>query len=74
MENLLNDIKKAEMPFEDVLTDMDAFDIGNTTSYDTMMAMVELEQGLKQINYTNVTDNSNSLKFAMAKEIFAPRV
>jgi len=64
----------AEMPFEDVLTDMDAFDIGNTTSYDTMMAMVELEQGLKQINYTNVTDNSNSLKFAMAKEIFAPRV
>ena len=63
----------AEMPFEDVLTDMDAFDMSNTTSYDTMMAMVELEQGLKQISYTNVTDNSNSLKFAIAKEIFAPR-
>lgn len=61
-------------PFEDGIRSLVNFDPSNTTQFDITMSEIMCEHGLKQINYTNVTDNSNSLKFAMAKEIFAPRV
>lgn len=63
----------AEMPFEDCLTDMDMIDIGNTTSFDVFMSMVQLEHTLKGINFTNVSDNNDMTKLAAMQEIFAPR-
>lgn len=63
----------AEMPFEDCLVDMDAFDMGNTTKFDVMMAMVELEHGLKQLNFTNVSDDTMATRRKVVNEIFAPR-
>ena len=60
-------------PFEDGLRSLNNFDPANTTQFDITMSEIMCEHGLKQISYTNVTDNSNSLKFAIAKEIFAPR-
>lgn len=50
----------ATMPFEDCLVDMDLFDISNTTKFDVFMAMVELEHGLKQIEYTNLTEQQTN--------------
>lgn len=63
----------AEMPFEDCLTDMDAFDIANTTQFDTMMAMIELEHGLKQILFTNLNDNTATDMLSVMNEIFPKR-
>lgn len=63
----------AEMPFEDCLTDMDSFDLANTTSFDVMMAMIELEHCFKNMNYTNQTDNSHLNRMNVIKEIFSPR-
>lgn len=52
----------ASHPFEDTLVDMDMFDIANTTAFDCFMAMVELEHGLSQITYTNLTEQvTNSM-------------
>lgn len=45
-------------PFEETLQDMDLFDIGNTTAFNVFMAMVELEYGLKQNTFTNLTDKT----------------
>lgn len=45
-----------EHPFEDSLIDLDNFDIGNTTPFDVAMSEVYLEHGLKQVEYTNLTD------------------
>lgn len=63
----------AEMPFEYCLIDMDGFDIGNTTGFDTFMSMIELEHCFKNLNFTNLTDNSQVRKLNKAKEIFPPR-
>lgn len=60
----------ATMPFEPVLVDLDGFDIGNTTDFDTFMAMVELEHGLKQIPFTNRTDKTQKNLMGNIKEIF----
>lgn len=62
-----------EMPFEAVLTDLDAVDISNTTKYDVFMAMVELEHGLVQIKYTNQTEAADMSRMKVVNEIFAPR-
>lgn len=62
----------AEMPFEDCLTDMDMFDIGNTTKFDTFMAMVELEHALKELTFTNLTDNSDNNRLKAIHNIFPP--
>lgn len=45
-------------PFEETLQDMDMFDISDTTQFDCYMAMVELEHGLSQLTYTNLTENN----------------
>lgn len=50
----------ATHPFEESLQDMDLIDISNTTQFDTFMSMVELEQGLMQIVYTNQTDKTTN--------------
>lgn len=63
----------AEMPFEDCLTDMDSFDLTNTTSSDVMMAMIELEHCYKNMNYTNLTDDSHLKRMKVINEIFAKR-
>jgi hypothetical protein len=60
----------ATMPFEPVLVDLDGFDIGNTTDFDTFMAMVELEHGLKQLPFTNRTDKTQQNLLGTIKEIF----
>ena len=61
------------IPFEEILIDMDNFDIANTTKFDVFMAMVELEHGLKQIEYTNVSDVSNTEMNNMANELYPQR-
>ncbi len=63
----------AAMPFEPVLYDMDMFDIKNTTRYNVYMSMVELEHGLKQINYTNRTEKTDMNRMAVINEIFPKR-
>jgi hypothetical protein len=50
----------ARHPFEDSLSDLDAFDINDTTQFDIAMTEVYLELGLKQIQYSNTADNSNA--------------
>ena len=45
-------------PFEDGLRSLDNFDQSNTTQFDATMSEIFLENGLKQISYTNQTDNS----------------
>ena len=60
----------ATMPFEAVLVDMDGFDIGNTTDYDTFMAMIELEHGLKQIPFTNRSEKTQGNMMGIMQEIF----
>lgn len=45
-------------PFEEGLMDLDNFDIGNTTPFDVTMAEIYAEHGLKQILYTNVSDDT----------------
>ncbi len=55
-----------EYPFEDGLIDLDNFDLANTTKFDVMMAMIMLEHGLKQVEYTNITEEiSNQLREVM---------
>lgn len=61
------------MPFEDCLTDMDGFDMAHTTLFDVMMAMIELEHGLKQIEFTNLTDNRSRNMLALMKELIPPK-
>mgnify|MGYP001559163441 CR=1 FL=1 len=63
----------ATMPFEPVLVDLDGFDIGNTTAFNVFMAMVQLEHGLKQVNFTNMTDKSDIAKWEAMKEAFPSR-
>ena len=63
----------AEMPFEDCLTDMDGFDIGDTTKFDTMMAMIELEHAMKQMVFTNQTDNSHNNRMKIMNELIPKR-
>jgi len=62
----------ATMPFEAVLQDLDGIDISNTTKYNVFMAMVELEHGLSQVTYTNVTDSSSMSRLKAIQEIFPP--
>lgn len=62
----------AEMPFEDVLYDLDSFDLSSTTAYDVFMAMVELEYELKQMVFTNNTDSSQMQRLKAMQEIFPP--
>ena len=47
-----------QIPFIEMLLDMDNFDIADTTKFDVMMAMILLEHGEKQFTLTNTTDNS----------------
>lgn len=59
-------------PFEDGLRSLDNFDINNTTPFDPTMAEIMCEHGLKQIEFTNLTDQSHNNKLSIMKEIFAP--
>lgn len=45
-------------PFEDGLRSLDNFDPGNTTQFDVTMAEIMCENGLKQLQFSNATDNS----------------
>ena len=46
-------------PFEVGLRDLDDFDINNTTPSDVTMSEIYLEHALKQIVWTNLTDNNS---------------
>lgn len=63
----------AAMPFEPVLVDLDGIDIGNTTAFNVFMAMVQLEHGLKQVLYTNMTDRTEANKMQTILNIFPAR-
>jgi hypothetical protein len=49
----------ATHPFEDSLTDLDNFDINNTTPFDVAMSEIRCENGLKRLIRTNATNNSD---------------
>lgn len=69
-----DDIDQIEaMPFEECLMDMDSFDISNTTKFDTFMAMIELKYSLKQVLFTNLTDNSTRSMNDLINEIIVKR-
>lgn len=60
-----------EQPFEEVLVDLDGIDIGNTTAFNVFMSMVELQYGLKQNMFTNLTDKSHRSLHQISQEIFS---
>lgn len=45
-----------EEPFEETLTEMNEFDKTKTTTFNLMMARIQLEFGLKKVKWSNVTD------------------
>lgn len=63
----------ATHPFEETLMDMDAFDIAQTTQFDCFMAMIELEHGLKQILFTNLSDSSHTSFRNIVNELIPAR-
>ena len=64
----------AEHPFEDALRSHVNFDNTNTTQFDPTMAEIYLEQGLKQIAYTNVTDDFDQETQSLVREIIVSRI
>lgn len=60
----------ATYPFEDGLRSLDNFDPANTTQFDPTMAEIMCEHGLKQINYTNLSDNSDMTRLNVIHSIF----
>jgi len=60
-------------PFEETLMDMDLFDISDTTQFDCYMAMVELEHGLNQLTFTNLTDSNMNDMSDLVYEIIPVR-
>lgn len=64
----------ATMQFEPVLVDLDGIDLSSTTKFNVFMSMVELEYGLQQIPYTNITDDAyNKGMNKIVDEIFPKR-
>ncbi len=63
----------AGYPVEDGLRSLDNFDPNNTTQFDPTMAEIMNEFGLKQIQYTNVTDKSVQGMVSMIHEISPQR-
>jgi len=63
----------AAIPFEPVLVDLDGFDLARTTKFDVFMSMVELEHGLEQIVFTNLTESSDMRRMEVINEIFPKR-
>lgn len=60
-------------PFEDCLRSHNNFDPNNTTQFDPTMGEIMCETGLKQIIYTNVTDNSNTQMGELMAELYPAR-
>lgn len=60
-------------PFEDGLRSLDNFDPTNTTAFDITMAEIMCEYGLKQIQYSNVTDSSHLDRQKVMNELFPTR-
>lgn len=60
-------------PFEDGLSDLDNFDIGNTNPFDVTMAEIYCEHGLKQIVYTNVTQSKMNEAVRWKQELMPKR-
>lgn len=60
-------------PFEDGLRSLDNFDPNNTTHFDPTMAEIMCEFGLKQIQFSNVSDTSHLNKQILMNELFPPR-
>lgn len=63
----------AIMPFEACLSDMDNFDITNTTKFDTFMAMIELEHGLAEMDFSNVSDVPSQQEQSLMGELYPIR-
>jgi hypothetical protein len=59
-------------PFEDCLRSHDNFDPSNTGQFDPTMCEIQLEHGLKQIKFTNMTDTKMNGRINAMKEIFPP--
>ena len=69
-----NDIDQLEQyPFEEGLEDKKNFDLSNTEESHITMSEVMLEYGLKQIQETNLTDNSTRTMMQIMMEINPPR-
>jgi hypothetical protein len=58
-------------PFEEGLIDLDNFDFNNNTAFDVTMSEIYCEIGLKQIIYTNVSDD-NVMSAIQAMQMVIP--
>lgn len=56
-------------PFEEGLSDLDNFDIGDTTPFDITMAEIYAEHGLKQVLYTNITESEMNKIGSLIQEL-----
>ena len=64
----------ATHPFEDSLTDLDNFDINNTTPFDVAMSEIRCENGLKRLIRTNATDSSEFNIWDFYRQIVPVRI
>lgn len=62
-----------EYPFEEGLMDLDNFDFNNNTPFDVTMSELYKELGLKQIIWTNETDQTYNNMLDIIHEIIVPR-
>lgn len=60
-------------PFEDCLRSLDNFDPSNTHPFDPTSAEIQCEHGLKQLKFTNQTDQNTSNAMKFFNELIAPR-
>lgn len=63
----------ATCPFEPVLENLDGIDLANTTAFDVYMAMCEMMHCLKQVLFTNLTDENERNVLAMWNELVPTR-
>lgn len=63
----------AEHPFEDALRSHINFDNTNTTAFDPTMTEIYLELGLKQLQFTNLTEGATNTMRDLINEIIVKR-
>lgn len=61
-----------QIPWDEMLLDMDNFDVKNTTAFDVFMTMIGLKHGEKQFHFTNVTQENSVNPLSFLDELIAP--
>lgn len=61
-----------QIPWDEMLLDMDNFDIKNTTAFDVFMTLIGLKHGEKQFHFTNVTQQNMANPLSFIDELIVP--